>query len=344
MTRRLRFRILALAAAGVIAAVAATLGVARARAGTIGTGLVVVDTTLGYEGASAEGTGLVLTPGGEVLTNNHVIRGATTIRVVVPGTGKRYAARVVGYDVGDDVAVLQLEGASNLRTVSAGSAAVRVGQAVTATGNAGGTGNLTTVKGVVTGLRRSIVAGDGQGDSERLTGLIETNAAVVAGDSGGALLDSGGHVIGMLTAASTSNQFSFQQAAASDAYAIPVAKALSIAHTITRGTTTAAVHVGGTAFLGVSIATAGQDGFGFGDGSQSGAAVTGVAGTSPAGRAGLQAGDVIVRLDGRPVVSAGALRSRLVAKRPGQKVTIGYVDEFGSSQTVTVTLASGPPQ
>src|SRR4029079_3599597 len=129
------------------AVVAATVtGIALASRSTststpIGTGVVNVRTTLGYQQGAAAGTGIVLTSNGEVLTNNHVIRGATNIRGVVPGTGRTYQATVVGYAVSEDVAVLQLKGASNLRTVAVGnSSKLRVGQPVTATGNPAGAG------------------------------------------------------------------------------------------------------------------------------------------------------------------------------------------------------------
>ena len=143
------FRMLALVLAlAALVAVPAGLGLARVEAGTIGTGVVVVDTTLGYQGGEAAGTGMVLTPGGKILTNNHVIEGATAVRVVVPGTGRRYAARVLGYSVSNDVAVLQLRNAANLTTISPASGSkLRLGQTVSATGNARGTGTLSTVSG-----------------------------------------------------------------------------------------------------------------------------------------------------------------------------------------------------
>jgi S1-C subfamily serine protease len=337
---RLGGAVLAVAAALVVAVGA---GLARARAGTIGTGVVVIDTTLAYQGGQAAGTGMVLTSTGEVLTNNHVIEGATAISVVVPGTGRSYSARVVGYDVRDDVAVLQLKNAANLTTVSVGAATLRVGQSVTATGNAGGTGRLSTVAGTITGLTRTITAGDGDGNAERLTGLIEIDAAVVAGDSGGPLEDASGRVIGMVTAASASAGFGFRDVSAKDAYAIPIHKAVTIAHAIEAGTTTARIHVGGTAFLGVSVTTVDAVGFGIGSGG-AGAVVAGVAGGSPAARAGLEAGDVIVRVGGKAVASSDALRTLLLSTHPGQKVTVSYLDRFGSRHTVSVTLGSGPPQ
>src|ERR1700759_1642632 len=94
-----------------------------ARTTSIGTGVVVVDTNLAYQNGQAAGTGMVLTSTGEILTNNHVITGATTIKVVVPGTTHTYTARVVGYSVSKDVAVLQLQNASSLKTISAANSA-----------------------------------------------------------------------------------------------------------------------------------------------------------------------------------------------------------------------------
>src|SRR5437588_3142479 len=211
--------------------VAAGLAFARGSAPAIGTGVVVVDTKLGYAGGAAAGTGIVLTSSGEVLTNNHVIQGATSVDVVVPGTTHHYSAKVVGYDVSADVAVIQLSSASNLKTASLGdSSKVTTGEAVKALGNAGGSGTLTPVSGTVTGLGNSITVGDGQSSSERLTGLIETNVALEPGDSGGPLLNSDSQVIGMDTAASTS--FTFRSAGAADSYAIPINTARTIAKQI----------------------------------------------------------------------------------------------------------------
>src|SRR5262249_19256077 len=150
-------------------------GVALARTGaaTIGSGVVVINTGLGYQSGAAAGTGMVLSSSGEILTNNHVIRGATSIKIVIPGTKHVYTARVVGYDVADDVAVLRAVGASHLKTVStAASAKPKIGQAVLAVGNANGTGRLVSARGSITGLHRSIVVGDDTGGSERFAGLI----------------------------------------------------------------------------------------------------------------------------------------------------------------------------
>lgn len=303
----------------------------------IGTGVVNVRTMLGYQQGAAAGTGIVLTSNGEVLTNNHVIRGATSVRVVVPGTGRSYKATVIGYDVADDVAVLQLSGASNLRTATLGnSSKLHVGQQVTATGNAGGTGKLQSVSGKITGLGRAITATDEQNGAERLTGLIEFDAAIEPGDSGGPLTDSSNHVVGMDTAASVG--FSFQSAT-TDAYAIPINHALTVAKQIAAGRSTTSVHVGGTPFLGVQI---GDGGFGFGGSASGGGLVAGVVPGGPASKAGLSAGDVITSIAGHTVASSGDVLTALLTQTPGSTVQVTWVDELGAEQTATVTLANGP--
>jgi S1-C subfamily serine protease len=323
--------LLGLVAIGAGAALAAT----RAKAQLIGTGVVVVNTKLGYENGTAAGTGMVVTSTGEILSNNHVIDGATSITVVVPGTTHTYTARVVGYDVNDDVAVLKLVNATRLKTISVATKTAKIGDAVVAVGNAGGTGRLISARGTVTGLGRTITASDDNGSSEQLNGLIETDANVQAGDSGGPLENAAGRVVGMDMAASTAGGGPFASYSETDAYAIPIAKALSIAHAITAGTSSATIHVGATAFLGVEIAS---------NGYSSGAVVAGVLSTGPAADAGLAAGDVITSIDGHQVTSPSDVQSIVLSEKPGQKVTVAFTDQTGATQTVTVTLGTGPAQ
>jgi Trypsin-like serine proteases, typically periplasmic, contain C-terminal PDZ domain len=344
--RRIHLKIVLLVLAG-LAALAAGAGVALAgrTAVPIGQGVVVIETNLAYQDAAAAGTGIVLTPSGEVLTNNHVIAGATTVKVVIPNTGRSYTARVTGYSRTADVALLQLQNASNLKTLRTGdAAALTVGQAVRALGNAGGTGSLSSASGTITGLSRSITASDDQGNSEQLTGLIETNAGVVAGDSGGPLLDTTGRIVGMDVAASASG--GFQMVETSDAYAIPIGKALTIAKQVESGTSSATVHVGATAFLGVQVESAASGGYpGDGYGSTTaGALLAGVIPGGPASSAGLVPGDVITAINGRPISSPTVISSIVLKLKPGVKVTITYSDQTGVSQSVPVTLGSGPPQ
>ena len=206
-------------------------------------GLVDIDVTFGYENVRGAGTGMVLTPNGEVLTNNHVIDGETSISVIDVGNGRTYGAKVLGYDRSSDVAVLQLEGASGLQPVSLGnSTSVHNGAAVVAIGNAGGNGGTPSYAGGrVTALDQSITASDeADGTSEQLAGLIETNADIQPGDSGGPLVNSSGKVIGMDTAASSG--FSFEQGGIStvQGFSIPIDTALSIAKEITAGHATSA--------------------------------------------------------------------------------------------------------
>jgi S1-C subfamily serine protease len=335
------FRLVAaVAALVVVVAVAASLAFARIDTAPIGAGVVVIDTNLGYEGGAAAGTGIVLTSSGEILTNNHVIRGATSIKVVVPGTGRSYSATVVGYDLKDDVAVIKARGASSLKTAALGnSSTLAMGSTVLARGNAGGTGVLTSATGSVTGLNRSITVSDDSGGSEQLSGLIETNAGVQPGDSGGPLYNSAHRVVGIDTAAGQG--YGYGEEAATDAYAIPINRALAIARQIESGKSSAAVHIGGTAFLGVAVQQAESYG-GFGD--AAGGAVVEVLPGSPAAAAGLAVGDVITSIGGRQVATSTTIAGVLQTRKPGSRIALSYVDQLGASHSVVVTLASGPPQ
>ena len=323
-------------AVAVVALAATVLGVAPGTSkAALSTGVVNVTTTLGYENGSAAGTGMVLTASGEVLTNNHVIRGATTIRVADPSSGRSYAATVVGYSVSSDVAVLQLNGASQLRPVALGnSSTVKIGQRVTALGNARGAGGKpSSARGKVTGVRRSIVVSDGQGRSERLVGLIRTDAALEPGDSGGPLLNAAGRVIGMDTAASVGFQFQ----ASSEGFAIPINRAVALAKQIEAGRASATVHIGSTPFLGVSVATAA-------DQSVAGAVVAGVVSGSPADQAGIVTGDTITAVDGQSIASYDALAAQMLTHNAGATVSLTWVDQAGATHTADVQTVAGPPQ
>jgi S1-C subfamily serine protease len=311
----------------VLAAAVLAVGLARATTGSagLGSGVVVIETSLGYQDAHAAGTGMVLTSSGRVLTNNHVIRNATDIRVVVPGTGRSYPARVVGYDESDDVAVLQARGAAQLKTVSLGDSDSL---------NAGGTGSLHAASGTVTGIDRDITVGDDQGGSESLAGMIQTSADVQPGDSGGPLMDASGHVVGMDTAASVANASG--RAADSTGFAIPINRARSIADRIVRGDASATIHIGGTAFLGVAVVENTLGG--------SGAVVTSVVPGSPADAAGLVPGDLITAVGDHVVSSPSDLTDIVAAQKPGAPVSAAFVDRNGAAQTASVALASGPPR
>jgi S1-C subfamily serine protease len=298
---------------------------------TTATGVVVVNTRLAYGGGAGAGTGIVLTSSGRVLTNNHVIRGAGSIRVTVPSTGRSYTATVAGYSVSKDVALLELRDASGLQAVQTGnSSTVRVGDRVVAVGNSGGKG-LTTKSGRVTGLNQSITLSD-EGTPFTLPGLIETTAPLRSGDSGGPLL-SNGRVIGIDAAASAGAIY----LGSGQGYAIPINRALKIAGQIDAGRSSSIVHVGPTAFLGVGLGLPG-------DSDVPGAFVERVASGSPAAKAGLGANDVIVAFAGKRVTGPIGLKTLVLRASPGQTARVTWIDPYAGRTSASVRLGEGPPQ
>jgi S1-C subfamily serine protease len=323
---------------------AATLSLAQVEA-KVDPGLVDVVSTLDYGQAEAAGTGIVLSSSGEILTNNHVVEGATSISVTDIGNGKTYSATVVGYDVTSDVAVIKLQGASGLQTASIGnSSSVAAGESVMAIGNAGGAGGTpSAASGTITGLNQSITASDeSSGSSEQLTGLVETNAAIQPGDSGGPLVNASGQVVAMDTAASSTFEFQFagSQASGTKGYAIPINEARSLAKQIESGKSSLSVHIGNSAFLGVEVAS--TSAYYASGPAASGAAVVGVLSGSPADEAGLASGVTITSVGGRTVASPTGLKDIMDQLRPGEKVTVSWVDQYGNSYKATIKLASGP--
>ncbi|WP_160311622.1 S1C family serine protease [Streptacidiphilus melanogenes] len=290
----------------------------------------------GLQGTEAAGTGIVLTSDGMVLTNNHVINGATSLTAVDIGNGHSYGASVIGYDRSHDLALVQLHGASGLQTLSLASGTqVSVGDAVTALGNAGGRGGQPSqAAGSVTALDQRITATDeGSGSSEQLSGLIQVDAQIEAGDSGGPLVNAQGQVIGIDTAASVGYQF---QSAPTEGFAIPATQAESTAEAIAAGHASSTVHIGATAWLGVGVGTANQYS------STNGAAVVQVVPNSPADRLGLLAGDVITSVDGASVPDPNTLTALLGQHHPGDTVTLGWTDSGGQAQSARVVLGNGP--
>jgi S1-C subfamily serine protease len=193
-------------------------------------GLVEITTTLQYGAGQAAGTGIVVGSDGLVVTNHHVVEGATGITVTVATTGAEYDAEVLGYDATKDVAVLRLEDASGLTTVSTDPGGVTTGDPVSAVGDAGGDGgSLTAAPGTVTDLHHPITVQDETtGDTVRLRNLIEVSSDVVPGDSGGALLDADGEVVGMNVAASSGT-------ADVTGYVIPIGRVLRVVDAVLAG-------------------------------------------------------------------------------------------------------------
>jgi S1-C subfamily serine protease len=291
------------------------------------TGIVDIYTKLGYVDGVAAGTGMIISRSGEVLTNNHVISGATSFKVVNVSTHRRYTATVVGYSVSRDIAVLQLANASNLRRIKLDrSFPLKVGQPVVARGNAEGRGGMPkTASGQIIALHQQIVAKDETGNSETLNNTIATDAPVVPGYSGGPLMDVRNRAIGIVTAGSTAGPHR--------GFAIPIKQALQLAQRITTGKSNSVVHVGPTAFLGVRLANVSDE-------AKIDSVVTGQAADS----AGLAAGDVITSLNGKAITSGTDLRQIVLTLVPGKAVPIGWTNTSDVAQTGTITPTSGPPQ
>ena len=331
-------------------------------------GIVDVTANLRYLQESAEGTGFVIdAAAGLVLTNNHVIDGATSVTVTPVTSGQSYPARIVGYDAADDVALLQLRGVTGLKAVMIGdSSRVKAGTPVLAIGNEGGQGGSPTVApGVISGLNRTIIASDTSSDlTETLYGMLQTSADIRPGDSGGPLAGADGRVIGIDTAAGGSTNYS--------GYAIPIDRAMPIARQIAAGRHSPRIQIGLPAFLGVLLPDSGnadprrqasqelhQTGVVSGSGrgctsgdttatpasiapAGTGALVDGVLCGTPADQAGLFAGDVITSVGGRAVTSPHSLTALVGRYRPGSQVALAWVAPGGSLHTAVVTLAAGP--
>ena len=342
-TSRLKLVAVALLLVVLGASAAATAAIATRGIGgtgnTSGAAAAIVDINTTLAQGAAAGTGMVLTSSGEVLTNNHVIYGALSISVVVTSTDATYSAHVVGFDQRDDIAVLQLDGASGLATMPIGnSSSVQIGDSVTALGNALGRGGApASAPGTVTALDQSITASDQSGTEplETLGGMIQINAPIKPGDSGGPLLNSSGQAIGMDTAASGGRQL--DERGAVEAFAIPINTALSIASDIVKSPSGYQTPTSG-GFLGVQVTDSTAP---------PGAAVAGTQAGSPAASSGLVKGDVITAVGGATVVSVASLEQILRLHHPGDNVIVAWVCASGQDGQATVTLATpqpAPPQ
>ena len=306
-----------LAAAGDIRSILAQVEPAVVSISTVGFSSRFFDIV--PEGA---GTGMILTPDGDVLTNAHVVAAARRIQVKLHG-GRTFEATVVGTDASADIALLRLQGASALPVVELGrSANLQVGDAVVAIGNALALpGGPTVTTGIVSALDRTI----GE-QGQRLEHLIQTDAAINPGNSGGPLVNVNGQVVGMNTAV-------IHRTGGRDAQNIGFAIAsdtfLPVVEDLRRG---GGVQAGPRAFLGVTTATLQRN---------SGAVVLEVAPGSPADEAGLRPDDVIVRIGSDRVASSDDLVAAVRSHEPGDRVEITWV-RGGAQQSAAVTLAQRP--
>jgi S1-C subfamily serine protease len=344
-------------------------------------GLVDIMSNLKFNGETAEGTGMIISTSGLVLTNNHVIDGATSVRAnLVTSDNQSFTALVLGYDAADDVALLQLQGASGLTPVRFGnSAQVRLGTPVLALGNAEGHGGVTPAQGIINALDRSIQASDeGSNSTENLNHMLQTNARIQQGDSGGALANNAGQVIGMITAANTGSPGTSSSSSGSGGtlgFAIPVNTALAIARQIASHQASATVHIGLPGFLGVEVATSdssnpkqqaadeaqggrnGRNGAAVNSCSTSnqqsgvparvapiaaGALIVGVLCNSAAQAAGMVPGDVITSVSGQPITTPGSLTTITGKYHPGDVVPVLWVSRDGIEHTTKMRLGEGP--
>jgi S1-C subfamily serine protease len=309
-------------------------------------GVVDITTTLAYGGGRGAGTGFVLNSSGRVLTANHVVDGASNIKVQVGGSGPRYDAAVVGRDDAADVALLQLDGAPSLQAAALGdSSKVSPGDAVVAVGNALGQGRLSSVPGTVVTLNQTVTVSDMDGANPKtLRGLIQTTAPLQPGDSGGPLLNAAGQVVGVDTAASSSPSGRFDTYGAVS-FAIPINTAMAVAARVEKyggGATTAPASQG--ALLGVQVLSVGDAlaQVGYQAPVRAGAVVVGVGSGTPAEGAGLAAGDVIVSIDGKQLASPDALASTMLSHKGGDRLQIGWVDPDGGTHSANVKVAAAP--
>ncbi|QIS16136.1 S1C family serine protease [Nocardia arthritidis] len=286
-------------------------------------------------GLGAAGSGIVLTTDGQVLTSHHVVKGADTVTVTDVGNGVVYNATVLGYDAAADIALLALAGAHDLVPARIGSSAdVHLRDEVLAIGNAGGVGGTpTAVGGRITDLNSAIVAVNAADLTKKsLSGMLEVAAPVTSGQSGGALADRLGAVVGVVAAASGDSGKAVGHPP--NGYAVPIDTAMRIVRQIRSGTPTDTVHVGPTATLGVVVSDAKST-----VGAHIDVAIYGL----PAQSAGLTEGEVITAIDGRPITTASALRAAINVRKPDETIQVGIIAPDGSQRTVPIVLALGAP-
>ena len=303
--------------------------------------IVDINTVLG-NGAAA-GTGMLISSTGEILTNNHVVNGSTSITVTVQGRSQKYSAHVVGVDISQDIAVIQIDGSvSGLPTVKfADSSSLEVGQTVVALGNALGRGGAPNVtSGQITALDQTITASSGGSSSETLNGMIQSDAVIYEGDSGGALVNTSGQVVGMITAGQAQG---FRSSASDVGFAIAANTAVGVVNRIRAHEQAADLTYGQVGFLGVSVQT--LDAFSaqqLGLSVSSGALVTSVQPGSGAEAAGIARNSVITKVGGASVTSSDTLGTAIRSHRPGDGVSVTWVNQ-GGTHTATVTLAGVNP-
>ncbi|WP_233531117.1 S1C family serine protease [Antrihabitans sp. YC2-6] len=285
------------------------------------------------ERAEGEGSGVVLSSDGMILTNNHVASGAGRDGriTVVFSDGSTAPATVVGADAVSDLAVIKVDGKTGLTPIELGdSSGLQVGQQVVAIGSPLGLAGTVT-SGIVSSLNRPVSTSGDSNNQNTVIDAVQTDAAINPGNSGGALVDMNGKLVGINTAIATLGGESGQQAQSGSiglGFAIPVDTAARIADELR--TTGRATH----ALIGVQVPS--QD-------EANGARVTDVTAGGPAELAGIPKNSVIIKVDERRIDSGDALIAAIRSREPGDKVSVTYTDENGRNEkSVEVTLTQAP--
>ncbi|WP_420176216.1 trypsin-like peptidase domain-containing protein [Luteococcus sp. OSA5] len=295
-------------------------------------GVVLINASTGDRRGA--GSGMVVSPDGLVLTNYHVVESSTRVQVKLASTGRSYEAEVLGHDATRDVALLQLDGAKDLETITFDDDELSVGDEVTAVGNANGQGYLSAAAGRVRDLDSSIVVANENTVSgkERLSDVIKTSAAAQPGDSGGPMFDDEGEVVGMTTAGQQASSGIRTQNVTVASYAVPADRAQEIIEQIREGKEEGTVRVGPKAYLGVTVKTVQDETL----------VVAEVVAGGPADGAGLSRGDIITSLDGTDVDEHASLSQKLAEHEPGDRIEIGWRDAQGERHSAEVELGESP--
>jgi S1-C subfamily serine protease len=266
------------------------------------------------------GSGIVFDSRGDIVTNNHVVTGATSL-IVTTSTGKRYPAKLVGSFPPDDIAVIRVSGGGLKPATFADSSALQVGDIAIAIGNPLGLQSSVST-GIVSAFRQGVL----ESGSVTLPSVVQTSAEINPGNSGGALVDVQGRVIGIPTLAATDSELG--GTAPGIGFALPSNLVVDIAGQIASHGKVIASH---RAYVGIA---AGQ--------TTDGVYIASVTPDGPAAKAGIQAGDVLVSADGKPTPTTALLSTVLAGLEPGQKIPVVVTGQNGAKTTVQVTLGDLP--
>lgn len=298
-------------------------------------GLVDINTSLRYQGAIGAGTGIVLDPEGLVLTNNHVIEGATGITATSLANSQTYPVDVIGFDRDSDIALVRMRGATALPTAAIGtSSTLAVGDPIAAIGNSNGSNGVPSyAPGSITQIGASVRASDESGgDTRELYDLIRVAAEIRPGDSGGPLVNSTGQVVGVTVAATLT--YRMGGVTGGEGFAIPIDRAMGIANQIRSGVPSPSIHLGDNAFIGVAIADTPMG--------RGGALVRQVLPDAPARQIGISGGDLITAVDNTVISSAADLSTVMDTRRPGDTIVLSWIDRAGNPHSAPLVLAKGP--